>query len=83
MGGLQEEIDIATGEIIDPPINRYGELIEGRFFGLLSEGAHHLTRFYKWTINVINSINDIDLESRKVKCEFDLSGNSPPLEFCQ
>ena len=52
MGGLQEEIDIATGEIIDPPINRYGELIEGRFFGLLSEGAHHLTRFYKWTLIV-------------------------------
>ena len=64
-----EELDIETGEIKQSTLNRYGELVEGRVFGLVSKGVHYLTRFYHWTI------------SKKEVLGF--GGDSPPLEFCK
>lgn len=77
-----EEIDEQTGEILHPPISRYGELIGGRVFGLLAGGVHHLTRFYHWVINVVNDAREFEFKTDVVK-GFDLGGDSPPLEFCQ
>ena len=62
-----EELDEDTGELKDPPLNRYGELIAGRVFGLVSKGVNYLTRFYRWTISKKEVLN--------------FGGNSPPLEF--
>lgn len=64
-----DEFDSETGELKQSPVNRYGELIKGRVFGLVSKGVHYLTRFYQWTI------------TKKEVLGF--GGNSPPLEFCK
>lgn len=52
-----DEFDSETGELKQSPVNRYGELIKGRVFGLVSKGVHYLTRFYHWTISKKEALN--------------------------
>lgn len=46
------EHDQDTGEVIDEPLNKYGEESRGKIFGLLDvvAGMYVLTRFYRWTV---------------------------------
>lgn len=44
------EHDAVTGEVIDEPVNKYGEASKGKLFGLVAAGEYVLTRFYRWTV---------------------------------
>lgn len=44
------EHDAMTGEVIDEPVNKYGEASKGKIFGLIAAGEYVLTRFYRWTV---------------------------------
>jgi hypothetical protein len=44
------EHDAMTGEVIDEPVNKYGEASKGKLFGLVAAGEYVLTRFYRWTV---------------------------------
>lgn len=50
-----QEIDTATGEV-SPVVNKYGEPVPGRLFGLLwGELQAVCTRFYSWTVSRVQS----------------------------
>jgi len=38
------DIDDATGEMFHPPVTRYGDISNGKIFGLICDGKHYLTR---------------------------------------
>ncbi len=67
---LWEEFDAETGELLQNPLNRYGEAIEGRVFGLISSGVNYLTRFYIWTIKTKNKA----VEALKIKRDSSAGG---------
>lgn len=50
-----QEIDTATGEV-SPVVNKYGEPVAGRLFGLLcGELRSVCTRFYSWTVSRVQT----------------------------
>lgn len=50
------EHDAETGEVIDEPLNKYGEASIGRLFGVVSVyGEYFLSRFYRWTIQRVGA----------------------------
>jgi len=74
------EFDPDTGEMFDPPVNKYGEPTPGKVYGVTCDDFIVLTRPYRWQIS--------RMESANLKPDFDLSvfvggANAPPLEFCQ
>ena len=48
-----QEINRQTGEI---PLNRYGEAITGRIFGLKVGDVYHVTRWHKWQIGLPDNL---------------------------
>lgn len=87
---LWEEFEPSTGEMFHPPIGRYGDSIEGRVFGLVSQGVYYLTRFYKWTIRWKPTGNNKRLELNETRYKpnthkSNMVGEAiaAPLEFCQ
>ncbi len=69
-----QEFEPETGVIIDAVLNRYGEAVDGKVFGLVSRGVSYLTRFYRWVIKQKNEVQ----ASINRGGGFDL-----PLEFCK
>jgi len=48
-----DEFDEETGEALHSPLNKYGETAAAVVFGLVADGVHYLTRFYKWTVKSV------------------------------
>jgi len=45
--------DQSTGELLSLPVNRYGEIMAAKVFGVVADGVSYLTRFYKWTVKSV------------------------------
>ena len=45
-----QEIDDTTGEMLDPPITRYGYISKGKIFGLSCQDKYYLTRLWRWEV---------------------------------
>lgn len=47
-----QEIDEETGEVLDPVLNRYGEVAKHKIYGIWCKGVRVITRFYRWVIGL-------------------------------
>lgn len=88
------EIDPQTGELLDPPTTHYGAPNPGRVFGVRCGIETVLTRFYRWSISLIDGGGDrqsITFDEWKLPpmpgfisdWVGGLGGAPPPLEYCQ
>lgn len=93
------EFDPTTGEMFDPPINRYGEKTNGKIFGVICDGLVTVTRTYRWLVT--RADNSIEAASKSIQFvpeyirqwldesrdsfyDFGSGGaQAPPLEYCQ
>jgi hypothetical protein len=47
----RHHIDIDTGEVMDPVLNKYGEPTLGKIYGVVCCGIIEVTRLYRWVID--------------------------------